>query len=111
MDARTLTALKASIKHWEENVAAEHPASVTLGIIACALCAEFRRNDCNGCPVSVRTRGIACHGTPYGEAQGAYYRWRDDAPADEAAKLAWRKAAQAELDFLKSLLPVEEAAE
>jgi hypothetical protein len=110
MDARTLTALKASIKHWEENVAAETPDEASTRAIDCALCNEFDWDACVGCPVMERAGVRLCRRTPYPRAFDAHAVWQWN-PNSESHKLVWRKAAQAELDFLKSLLPAKEAAE
>lgn len=105
----TLTALKASIRHWEENVAAETPGKVKLGSRDCALCRAFQTwsrgqtSNCAGCPVAAKTGQHGCEGTPYRDAVFAHDKW-DDA----GDKNAWRTAAQAELDFLRSLLPEQQ---
>jgi hypothetical protein len=104
MDERTAAALEASIKHWQENVAAETPLSTSTDGDDCALCAEFNREifvDCNGCPVRGKTGYRFCVGTPYHKANSARDEWLD---ADNKSALSvWRAAAQAELDFLISL--------
>ena len=111
MDAQTLEALKASIRHWRDNVAAEKSDNVRIEAEACALCDRFFRWDsCTGCPVSRKTGISRCRQTPYGAASNALEFW-DDHPDDTAARNAWRAAAQAELDFLISLLPEGETAE
>lgn len=109
MDAKTLEALKGSIAKWEAIVAG---ASGSQGSDNCPLCAEFYKNDCAGCPVADQAGEIHCRRTPH-------YEWTnvdrvlengwggydfDNSPAD-ALRLA-----QAELDFLRSLLPAEETA-
>lgn len=113
MDERTLTALKASIKHWEENVQAKTPDKIKLGVSHCALCAEFWTRDearlvtCDGCPVWTRTGKHGCSGSPYEAAEEAHDDWDDvfDTVYESDEGDEWRKAAQAELDFLNSLLP------
>ena len=113
MNAETRQALAESITHWERVVAASEAARLEpLGPSNCALCARFnpyhpgslnypsgKKAQCHGCPVreSGPDRNF-CAGTPY----------------DEITKLIWcniyhgaafTAAAQAELAFLKSLLP------
>jgi hypothetical protein len=121
MDERTLTALQASIKHWEENVAAEVVGDVKLGPSDCALCRLFwnklhapimPENDgdaicvrCDGCPVLAATGQHGCNGSPYGDAEDAFMEWDDVEQEDSLAR--FHEAAQAELDFLKSLLPAQ----
>jgi len=107
MDDKTLTALQASIKHWEDNVAARGVKSVKLGIKECALCEYFGPFDepsCVGCPVSERTGLTGCEGTPYDDVCEAEVEWSDH-PRTNSYKEYFREIAQTELDFLKSLLP------
>lgn len=106
MDAKTLEALRGSIAKWEGIVAGEE---VDDGGDNCPLCQIFNastdRRDpaCNGCPVRERTGMPFCSGSPYADAV--------DAEEDEGADSdEYRVAAQAELDFLKSLLPPDTAA-
>lgn len=106
MDERTLTALKESIAHWEANVAAETLGDVRLGCAHCALCQEFPGLDCAGCPVAAATGDCDCEGSPYDQAVRAYRRWRS---LGGEHRTEWRAAAQAEVDFLRSLLPADEA--
>ena len=118
MDERTETALRASIKHWEENVAAATPNEASTQPEDCALCRMFAigaRDRCGGCPVA--DAGYpGCDGSPWGRAWEGLEIWRAavdmEAQGRGNAKTAaapknWRKAAQAELDFLRSLLPGE----
>lgn len=103
-------ALEASIAHWQRNLAAEKPSDVRLGVRNCALCDVFYSNLCKGCPVAAKTGQVWCSGSPYEGASGAHDLWEDaDPDTEDDAKLAWRAAAQAELDFLISLRPGEAA--
>jgi hypothetical protein len=96
MDAKTLEALRGSIKKWEGIVAG---TTMDLGPANCPLCQRFIDNDdCAGCPVAFRTGQDSCAGSPYDE-------WTAAEEANDSVRLA--RAAQAELDFLKSLLPKE----
>jgi hypothetical protein len=105
MDPATLEALKGSIRHWEENLAAETPDDAHTGPSHCLLCRRFHMNpNCEGCPVSQYTGQNNCHGTPYVMADRRHRFWNSMPDSDEY-KERWREAAQAELDFLKSLLP------
>lgn len=106
MDARTLEALNGSIAKWEAIVAG---TGVDSGTSNCPLCQAFNADDdtpsCAGCPVAEATEETWCDGSPYAtmwdqaesprNANGTGY-------AHTAESLA---AAQAELDFLRSLLP------
>lgn len=105
MDARTLKALKASIAKWEKNAVAEKPRQYLTGWADCPLCKLFYFSDCRGCPVMNATGEEACEGTPYRRAVRSLERWED---GDTGPKPA-HSAASAEVDFLKSLLPPEEA--
>jgi hypothetical protein len=95
MDAATLEALKGSIAKWEGIVAG---TTRDDGADNCPLCALFNTDDydrienaCEGCPVQ-KSAGIGfCMQTPY-------YAYRH---------LKTTEAAQAELDFLRSLLPAD----
>lgn len=110
MDERTLKALKKSIAHWEENVAAETPDDASTAADDCALCAEFNSghtDQCNGCPVRNATGYRCCVGTPYMAAHTALSAWRQE-PQNAELQAEWRTAAQAQFDFLKSLLPKED---
>lgn len=104
MDAKTAEALEKSIKHWEENVAAEAPSDAVVGSRACALCVVFSsygpRGFCDGCPVRTFTGREVCDETPYGMADDAYWQWKS---RGNSHREAWRVAARAELEFLKSL--------
>lgn len=88
MDARTLEALKGSIRHWEQ-VATD--LTQPTGPMSCALCHlfYFDGNRCVGCPVFEKTGAPTCRSSPYETFIGN--------PTVENA--------QAELRFLKSLLP------
>lgn len=103
MDERTLTALTGSIAKWEAIVAGTGKDD---GSNNCTLCIAF--DGCAGCPVADAVEMDSCELTPY-------IRWHDHHiyahglrrfpfgnECPECARLA-----QAELDFLKSLLPVQ----
>lgn len=108
MDKATLAALKKSIKHWEENVAAKTSDEANPYGNSCALCDIFLVNNrCDGCPVKASTGWDGCVDTPWAAAEKAYQHW------DLARKFArkkvhhryWVVAATRELEFLRSLLP------
>lgn len=120
MTPAALKALKESIAHWERLVKTR-PANVTQDepyAEHCALCKWFfvSPRRCKGCPVSEKTGQTHCIGTPYYEAERAW-RWLAENPVEPSAAASckeklqlnrWRKAARAELRFLKSLLPKAE---
>ena len=110
MDAIALKALRESIAHWERNVAAETPEDVRLGAENCACCVQFLfipNVACTRCPISKKTGASFCWGTPNAAATRAFRQW--DQHRTAATRDAWRSAAQAMLDFLRSLLPTEAA--
>ena len=99
MDAKILTALEASIKHWEENAADVEKA--TPGSHDCALCGLFYRLGCKGCPVANKTANTLCNGSPY-EAFSS--EW-----IDRRRSSILTRAALAEVRFLKLLRPKAKA--
>jgi hypothetical protein len=112
MDAKTLEALKGSIAHWEKNAQAGHPYGFSVKTEDCPLCDMFINNEtrCSGCPVMARTGSRLCADSPYDAARWAMHSWReyDGTESDYGGLMeAAHKAAQAEVDFLKSLLPEE----
>lgn len=102
MDKIVLEALKGSIQKWE-NIATG--AGEDEGARNCPLCQlfnnEFVEQMCKGCPVHESTGLTGCDGTPYAE-------W-DDSFALTTGRMAdteeRKEMAQAEVSFLKSLLP------
>jgi hypothetical protein len=104
MTPEALTALRASIKHWQDNVAAETPDDASIAAGDCALCDAFHdEGQCTGCPVFNLTGKPQCRKTPYANASFWFEAWEDNPSIKNITE--WRKAAQAELDFLISLLP------
>ena len=105
MNKETRKALNKSIKHWKrmalftdvERFRHEEPNARH-----CALCSLFRDfGGCAGCPVKEKTGEDFCNNTPYEYASGRYC-YVDDAPTKSDWE-SWRKAAQAEIDFLKGV--------
>ena len=100
----TKETLEASIKHWQENVAAETPGDASVSDGDCALCNAYQQ--CAECPVKKYTMAPYCTGTPYYDAAYALSEWSCAVLKGcngQREREAWRKAAQAELDFLISL--------
>jgi len=98
MDEATLRALRGSIAKWRRVVNCEEGTSYALEWRTCPLCVEFysmaEEQCCNGCPVMKRTGLSHCRGTPYASFSKAL---------DNPTRLI--AAAEAELAFLRSLLP------
>ena len=107
MNAEMRAALEASIEKWERNVAAEMPSAIKIKWDACPLCvlvfSAKGQGNCTGCPVVERTVQDDCKGSPYYDASRALGAWN----SDPNSRSEWQRAAQAEVDFLKSLRPVE----
>ena len=114
MDERTLKALRGSIRKWQRIAKGQIRDK---GPQNCPLCKLFNNNDiegedcvgwgvvikastkdCVGCPVMAATGLRYCMGTPYEEFFD--YNGGSLVRTPEA-----RKAAEAELEFLRSLLP------
>lgn len=103
MDERTLKALKGSIAKWEGILAGTKQDHATHN---CPLCVEFLHPNCRGCPVSEETGNAFCAETPYDA--WCYYAYEvaiDPSALDPQDDPKARELAQAELDFLKALLP------
>ena len=108
MDERTLTALKASIEHWEQNMFNLDANRMTASY--CALCKMFIAGEeddsedftpCGGCPVMEESGESDCGNTPWVDAVLA-------TKAYQRHKGTYTKAfnaVEAEVDFLKGLLP------
>lgn len=120
MDAKTLEALKASIAKWEMNVETAKdglqtgnpirwsPYGAAEGVIglgpkACPLCRMFFKEYCHGCPVTLATGIKFCTDTPYPSVSDATPDHKDDFLS--SAELV--AACEAEVAFLRSLLPAE----
>jgi len=109
MDAETLEALKGSIAKWEGIVAG---IDVDRGARNCPLCQKYPNLGCDGCPVAERTGYANCSDTPY---QSQWMRLKEPdvsgcgCASCKGERVALtdvaRAAAQAEVDFLRSLLP------
>lgn len=111
MTPKALAALNGSIcNKWEK---IESGIGYDAGAANCPLCRAFHpdaivEKRCAGCPVKEHTGRVLCRGTPYEtwarhfSALKIYPGLRRRVTDDETRALA-----QAELDFLRSLLPEE----
>ena len=102
MSKRAEKALHASIEHWERLATGKQRKREALGPGDCALCRLYYTNDCKSCPISRKTGEIRCRNTPYNAAYNAAYP--SGRPCDFDSP-EFRKAARAELRFLRGLLP------
>lgn len=114
MHPKTLEALKESIAKWEKNLLAPEPDDVKTASTECPLCTLFFwvadvSMVCNGCPIKNATGQRQCAQTPYREATAYKYMWKAARNKNkrEAYRLRCMEYVQMEVDFLKSLLPVE----
>ena len=109
MNPQALNALRESISHWEamrDDWRSSVPNSEN-----CALCRVYnhRENaifDCLGCPITNATGYRYCVNTPYEAARKLRRHLHSDSTSEQLAQ--WHKAATAEIEFLKSLVPTEE---
>jgi hypothetical protein len=100
-DPLTLAALRGSIAKWEAIVAG---TGADGGRFNCPLCTMFWDNNCKGCPVRTRTGIPDCQRSPYERYSHHRVLTFYHTPCPECTRRA-----QAELDFLCSLLPPEAA--
>jgi hypothetical protein len=108
MNEKTLAALTDSIEHWERLATGKSKKNESIYADDCALCQVFfRGSTCEGCPVN--TAGFpSCRRSVCEVCDTAVEDWQckphrkykswKDTPR-------FRKAARAQLKFLKSLLP------
>lgn len=120
MTEQALTALRASIEHWDRMASGKRNRGEDVGPGDCALCKAFnsRYNSdlgvdtagpCAGCPVRDRTGKDFCADTPYpaieefteGDGAAQYSSPYDSEEFKDLALL--------ELEFLRSLVPQEKA--
>lgn len=105
MNAETLAALQGSIKHWEENVKkVKNGEMPIISVSRCNLCNMFFSFDenetCLLCPVKKVSKEIRCKNTPYTKI--------NDIMLFNRPKSELLPACEAELAFLRSLLPTKE---
>ena len=105
MDEQTLEALKGSIEKWEKIVSGD---GGDAGADNCPLCNLFNNVEtpvmCFGCPVMEQTGEDGCGDTPY---QNWCDTFKLGHPLPRMAETDEQKtAAKAELEFLRSLLPL-----
>jgi hypothetical protein len=113
MDARTLFALKASIRKWGRLACQADCIEVNIWAESCPLCAIYNPKDnpvespmCVGCPVMNSTGKDECRGSPWGRASGELWTWRDNKSGH--GRDAFHAAARDMADFLRTLLPAGE---
>jgi hypothetical protein len=112
MDAKTRDALERSIAAWEAKAKKQFFHEVSTAASDCPLCVIYllSARGCKGCPIqkSGERDGVSrsgCENTPYPEFYSE--KVRAVYSHDIAVKITkkGRRLIQAEIDFLKSLLP------
>jgi len=108
MDKKTLEALKGSIKKWE-NI--ENWGGIDKGSDNCPLCQVFGDNDCEDCPVMMKTGKTQCNGSPWLDFRRHIGAEHSNEPKDEAGWIIYKvycdeckRLARKEKRFLISLL-------
>lgn len=103
MNAKTLSALKRSIRHWER-MAASKRNKESCYADGCPLCKLFyeprtpRSDNCTGCPVKRKTGHSLCRETPWLAAARELADWRNHYGIRG-------QYVEEEIEFLESLLP------
>lgn len=103
MNAETIEAVTKSVEHWERMASGTNAHDEKPVGRNCPLCRMFfnhyaeEAKACDGCPVFERGF-LECEGSPYTDARDAWWDFGMDSDA-------FKKAAKAEVEFLKSLLP------
>ena len=107
--ARAVVALKESIEHWERLRKASQDEDEEPTADDCACCIEFEYltlDECNSCPIRLRTSLNGCWGTPYRDASTDWYDWRDGGSMGAAPMSVQRM-----LDYLRETLAMVERGE
>lgn len=111
MNKETLQALKESIQKWEGII---NYNNIDDGCDDCPLCVLFLKDEtedeaehheCIKCPVAELVDAEGCSNTPYEEWSNYFYYKK--IKIKKVINAETKKLAQDELDFLKSLLPIE----
>lgn len=106
MEEKQLHALKKSIEKWESIA---HRNGVDLGALNCELCQTCP--NCLQCPIVDRVNGFGCFKTPYVDFCSHWNNTHETYLTAKKGKPVLcgtcKALAIAELDFLKSLLPLE----
>jgi hypothetical protein len=96
---KTLSVLKRSVKHWEENLESDNKWSIQIYDDYCPLCAIFGEDDaCKGCPISDYTGKPDCRKTPWEKVRNEY---NNNLIASPGPRL--KNAIKKQLDFLQML--------
>lgn len=98
MNKETRKALLGSIKKWEK---IRDMKETDKGADNCPLCVMFYRAGCYGCPISLKAGLSHCRDTPYEKWSKNKKKYKKDLSISATGK----RLAQAEVDFLRSLLP------
>ncbi len=97
-----MTPLEQSIEHWERLAAGTQVDEEDPCSEHCALCDTHWDYSCGSCPIYECTGFSDCETTPWSYAASAWYASHGD---NEPPTPRQQAAMQAQVDFLKSLLP------
>ena len=101
-------ALESSIKHWIRMRDGKQTRDEGPYGGDCALCLTFAGEKCAGCPIEEKTGVFGCYNTPYSLASMWWRLYRTESSAEN--RKGWKKAANAMIKFLRSLLPKKKKA-
>lgn len=105
---RQKKALKASVKHWEEdNVKLINPS---ISWNSCACCLIYFRDECRSCPIRMFTGEVRCNSTPYREAAQVFSNREAAQVFSSGLEFDARfvKVSKKEVKFLKKVLEAGE---
>ena len=98
---RTISALKKSVKHWQENFDADYYFDISIYEEYCPLCSIFANDDdCKGCPIRDYTGKPDCRKTPWYQVRTAYC---DELVGMGTPSKEVKNAIKKELTFLENL--------
>jgi hypothetical protein len=106
---RTISALKKSVKHWQENFDADYYFDISIYEEDCPLCSIFAKdNDCKGCPIRDYTGKPDCMGTPWYQVRTVYCPndinfWESNDFFNTTPSKKLKNAIKKELIFLENL--------
>lgn len=97
---KPLNPLEKSINKWKRIITGK---GLDRDIENCALCKEYYNNNCNDCPVFLKTDMYGCGNTPYDKWSLHQARMHKDKAVSRVYCDVCKRLAQKELKFLQSL--------